>query len=89
MLVIILLFYISFMVYLLFHNFVEKYDKLLKSLGSAMAVIFLCFMMYVTTASMVSAILDIPHVNYTVLLSSLILTFVIVYWCVKVVKTFE
>lgn len=77
------------MVYLLFHNFVEKYDKLLKSLGSAMAVIFLCFMMYVTTASMVSAILDIPHVNYTVLLSSLILTFVIVYWCVKVVKTFE
>ena len=37
MLVIILLFYISFMVYLLFHNFVEKYDKLLKSLGSAMA----------------------------------------------------
>lgn len=89
MLVIILLFYISFMVYLLFHNFVEKYDKLLKSLGSAMAVIFLCFMMYVTTASMVSAILDIPHVNYTVLLSSLILTFVIVYWYVKVVKTFE
>lgn len=89
MLVIILLFYISFMVYLLFHNFVEKYDKLLKSLGSAMAVIFLCFMMYVTTASMVSAILDIPHVNYTVLLSSLILTFVIVYWYIKVVKTFE
>lgn len=77
------------MVYLLFHNFVEKYDKLLKSLGSAMAVIFLCFMMYVTTASMVSAILDIPHVNYTVLLSSLILTFVIVYWYIKVVKTFE
>lgn len=89
MLIIILLFYISFMVYLLFSNFVEKYDKLLKSLGSAMAVIFLCFMLYVTTASMVPAILDIPHVNYTVLLSSLMLTFVIIYWYIKVVKTFE
>lgn len=77
------------MVYLLFHDFVEKYDKLLKSLGLAMAVIFLCFMLYVTMASMVSAILDIPDVNYTILLSSLILTFVIIYWCIKVVKTFE
>ena len=77
------------MVYLLFHNFVEKYDKLLKSLGTAMAVIFLCFMLYVTAASMVSAILDIPDVNYTVLLSSLILTFVIIYWYIKVTKTFQ
>ena len=89
MLIIILLFYVSFMVYLLFSNFVEKYDKVLKALGSAMAVIFLCFMLYVTTASMVSAILDIPYVNYTVLLSSLMLTFVIIYWYIKVVKTFE
>lgn len=77
------------MVYLLFHDFVEKYDKLLKSLGSAMAVIFLCFMLYVTMASMVSAILGMSDVNYTILLSSLILTFVIIYWYIKVVKTFE
>lgn len=77
------------MVYLLFHDFVEKYDKLLKSLGTAMAVIFLIFMLYVTTASMVSAILDIPNVNYTVLLSSFILTFVIIYWYIKVTKTFQ
>lgn len=77
------------MVYLLFHDFVEKYDKLLKSLGTVMAVIFLIFMLYVTTASMVSAILDIPNVNYTVLLSSLILTFVIIYWYIKVTKTFQ
>lgn len=77
------------MVYLLFHDFVEKYDKLLKSLGTAMAVIFLIFMLYVTMASLVSAILDIPNVNYTVLLSSLILTFVIIYWYIKVTKTFQ
>ena len=77
------------MVYLLFHNFVEKYDKLLKSLGTAMAVIFLCFMLYVTAASMVSAILDIPDVNYTILLSSLMVTFVIIYWYIKVTKTFQ
>lgn len=77
------------MVYLLFHDFVEKYDKLLKSLGTVMAVIFLIFMLYVTTASMVSAILDIPNVNYTVLLSSFILTFVIIYWYIKVTKTFQ
>lgn len=77
------------MVYLLFHNFVEKYDKLLKSLGTVMAVIFLIFMLYVTMASLVSAILDIPDVNYTVLLSSLMLTFVIIYWYIKVTKTFQ
>jgi hypothetical protein len=77
------------MVYLLFHNFVEKYDKVLKSLGTVMAVIFLIFMLYVTMASIISSILEIPNVNYTVLLSSLMLTFVIIYWYVKVTKTFK
>ena len=89
MLVIILLFYISFMVYLLFHNFVEKYDKVLKSLGTAMAVVFLIFMLYVTMASIMASILNSSDVNYTVLLSSLIVTFVILYWSIKVAKTFQ
>ena len=89
MLVIILLSYISFMVYLLFHDFVEKYDKVLKSLGTAMAVGFLMFMLYVTMASIMASILNSSDVNYTVLLSSLIVTFVIVYWFIKVAKTFQ
>jgi len=89
MLVIILLFYISFMIYLLFHNFVEKYDKVLKSLGTAMVVVFLIFMLYVTMASIMASILNSSDVNYTVLLSSLIVTFVILYWFIKVAKTFQ
>jgi len=89
MLVIILLFYISFMVYLLFHDFVEKYDKVLKSLGTAMVVVFLIFMLYVTMASIMASILNSSDVNYTVLLSSLIVTFVILYWSIKVAKTFQ
>ena len=89
MLVIILLFYISFMVYLLFHDFVEKYEKVLKSLGTAMVVVFLIFMLYVTMASIMASILNSSDVNYTVLLSSLIVTFVILYWFIKVAKTFQ
>jgi hypothetical protein len=77
------------MVYLLFHNFVEKYDKVLKSLGAAMVVVFLIFMLYVTMASIMASILEIPNVNYTILLFSLIFTFVIIYWFIKVAKTFQ
>jgi antibiotic biosynthesis monooxygenase (ABM) superfamily enzyme len=77
------------MVYLLFHDFVEKYDKVLKSLGTAMAVVFFIFMLYVTMASIMGSILNSSDVNYTVLLSSLIVTFVILYWSIKVAKTFQ
>lgn len=77
------------MVYLLFHDFLEKYDKVLKSLGAAMAVVFLIFMLYVTMASIMASILNSSDVNYTVLLSSLIVTFVILYWFIKVTKTFQ
>jgi antibiotic biosynthesis monooxygenase (ABM) superfamily enzyme len=77
------------MVYLLFHDFVEKYDKVLKSLGTAMAVVFLIFMLYVTMASIMASILNSSDVNYTVLLSSLIVTFIILYWFIKVAKTFQ
>jgi uncharacterized membrane protein (DUF485 family) len=77
------------MVYLLFHDFVEKYDKVLKSLGTAMVVVFLIFMLYVTMASIMASILNSSDVNYTVLLSSLIVTFVILYWFIKVAKTFQ
>jgi len=77
------------MIYLLFHNFVEKYDKVLKSLGTAMVVVFLIFMLYVTMASIMASILNSSDVNYTVLLSSLIVTFVILYWFIKVAKTFQ
>jgi hypothetical protein len=67
------------MVYLLFHDFVEKYDKVLKSLGTAMAVVFLIFMLYVTMASIMASILNSSDVNYTVLLSSLIVTFIYIH----------
>jgi antibiotic biosynthesis monooxygenase (ABM) superfamily enzyme len=77
------------MVYLLFHDFVEKYDKVLKSLGTAMVVVFSIFMLYVTMASIMASILNSSDVNYTVLLSSLIVTFVILYWFIKVAKTFQ
>ena len=89
MLVILLLSYISFTIYLLFNEFDDKHIKILRSLGTVMALIFMVFMLFVTLSSIIASFIGELKVNYTILLFALLLTFIISYWVIKVVKFLE
>ena len=86
MMVVFLLCYISFMVYLLFNT---NENKVLKSLGTFMAIVLGCFMLFVTMASIIGSFIGELKVNYTILLFSLLLSFVIIYFYIKVLKVLE
>ena len=86
MLVVFLLSYISFMVYLLYNT---NESKILRSLGTIMAIVFGCFMVYVTMASIVASFMGEIKVSYEILLLSLLLSFVIIYFYIKVLKVLE
>jgi hypothetical protein len=78
--------YISFMVYLLFNT---NGNKLLKSLGTFMAVVFGCFMLFVTMVSIIGSFMEELSISYTNLLLSLLLSFVIIFFYIKVLKVLE
>lgn len=81
-----LLSYISFTVYLLFN---KNENKLLKSLGTIMAIVFGCFMLFVTMSSIIGSFIGEIKVSYTILLFSLLVSFVIIYFYIKVLKVLE
>jgi hypothetical protein len=74
------------MVYLLFNT---NENKVLKSLGTFMAIVLGCFMLFVTMASIIGSFIGELKVNYTILLFSLLLSFVIIYFYIKVLKVLE
>ncbi len=81
-----LLSYISFTVYLLFN---KNENKLLKSLGTIMAIVFGCFMLFVTMSSIIGSFIGEIKVSYTILLFSLLVSFLIIYFYIKVLKVLE
>jgi hypothetical protein len=74
------------MVYLLFNT---NENKVLKSLGTFMAIVLGCFVLFVTMASIIGSFIGELKVNYTILLFSLLLSFVIIYFYIKVLKVLE
>jgi len=86
MMILFLLSYISFTVYLLFN---KNENKLLKSLGTIMAIVFGCFMLFVTMSSIIGSFIGEIKVSYTILLFSLLVSFVIIYFYIKVLKVLE
>jgi hypothetical protein len=74
------------MVYLLFNT---NENKVLKLLGTFMAIVLGCFMLFVTMASIIGFFIGELKVNYTILLFSLLLSFVIIYFYIKVLKVLE
>ena len=57
------------MVYLLFNT---NENKALKSLGTFMAIVLGCFMLFVTMASIIESFIGELKVSYTILLFSLL-----------------
>jgi hypothetical protein len=86
MMILFLLSYISFTVYLLFN---KNENKLLKSLGTIMAIVFGCFMLFVTMSSIIGSFIGEIKVSYTILLFSLLVSFLIIYFYIKVLKVLE
>jgi hypothetical protein len=74
------------MVYLLFNT---NENKVLKSLGTFMAIVLGCFMLFVTMASIIESFIGELKVSYTILLFSLLVSFVIIYFYIKVLKVLE
>jgi hypothetical protein len=74
------------MVYLLFNT---NENKVLKSLGTFMAIVLGCFVLFITMASIIGSFIGELKVNYTILLFSLLLSFVIIYFYIKVLKVLE
>jgi hypothetical protein len=89
MMVIFLLVYTSLTVHLLFYEFDDKHLKIFRLLGRIMAITIGLFVLLVTMSSVVAVFIDNLEVNYTILLFALLLTFLIIFWTIKVIKFFE
>jgi hypothetical protein len=89
MMVIFLLVYTSLTVHLLFYEFDDKHLKIFRSLGTVMAITIGLFVLFVTMSSIIASFIDTLEVNYTILLFALLLTFLIIFWTIKVIKFFE
>lgn len=74
------------MVYLLFNT---NDNKVLKSLGVFMVIVFGCFMLFATMASIIGSFIGKLKVSYEILLFSLLLSFIIIYFYIKVLKVLE
>lgn len=89
MMVIFLLVYTSLTVHLLFYEFDDKHLKIFRLLGRIMAITIGLFIVFVTMSSVIGRFIDSLQVNYTILLFVLLLTFLIIFWTIKVIKFFE
>ncbi len=89
MMVIFLLVYTSLTVHLLFYEFDDKHLKIFRLLGRIMAITIGLFVLLVTMSSVVAVFIDNLEVNYTILLFALLVTFLIIFWTIKVIKFFE
>lgn len=87
--IIFLFVYISLTVHLLFYEFDDKHLKIFRLLGKVMGTTITLFILFILMSSVIGRFVDNLEVNYTILLFILLLTFLIVFWTIKVIKFFE